>query len=161
MTTYIISLLSASLAITLLTVIAPESGIGKHVRLITALFLICVIIAPIGGLLGGLRDLANGSFTLPELTPPQSEDAEEELQKVLDHASKDYFLQSLEQMIVSKLGVKQGDIRCTAIWNDTDEGTVPTRITVLLSGSAIWKDPEMIEFFVSDLLSCDCVTAIE
>ena len=162
MTDYILSLVSASIAVSLLSILAPDaSGIAKHVRLIASLFLICVLISPIGTFLGGLRALANGEVTLPEWSLPSEEETEKQFQAALNTASKAYFLDSLTQLLASEFSLQAGDIRCTANWSDEGDTPTPTKITVLLSGKAIWKNPTEIEAFVRDLLDCECITAIE
>ena len=163
MTSYIISLVSASLAVTLISILSPEGsggGIAKHIRLLSALFLICVLIAPVGRLIGGIRDLANGDFMLPEIELPNKEDSNLQMQGALDDASKKYFLDSLTLMLLQEFSIQEGDLTCKAIWTERDGQTVPKKITVILSGSAIWKDANKIQAFVSDLLGCECITAI-
>lgn len=163
MTTYILTLISASLAIALISILAPEGsgGIAKHVRLCSSLVLICVLIAPLSKFTEGLKNLANGSFTLPNIELTDQESAEKQMQSALDNASKSYFLETLEQLIAKEFSIKMGDIRCTAKWTDAAEEVSPKCITVLLSGSAIWKNPSAIETYVTDLLGCECITAIE
>lgn len=164
MTAYIISLVSASLAVALISILTPEGsggGIAKHVRLLSSLFLICVLIAPIGQFIGGLRDLANGNFSLPEIEIPNESDSKLEMQTTLDEASKQYFLDSLTLLLLKEFEIKEGDLRCTATWTEQDGQATPKIITVLLSGSAIWKDPAKIQAYVSDLLGCECIAAIE
>lgn len=163
MTSYIISLVSASLAISLISILSPEGnggGIAKHIRLISSLFLICVLIAPVGQLIGGLRNLATGSFTLPEFELPNEEDGNLQLQDSLDSASKQYFLDSLTILLLQEFSIQEGDLSCKAVWDEQDGQIAPKKITIILSGSAIWKDPKKIQAFVTDLLGCECITAI-
>ena len=163
MTSYLISLVSASLAVSLISILAPEGsggGIGKHIRLLSALFLICVLIAPVGQLIGGIRDLANGNFTLPEIALPNEEDGNLQLQSSLDDASKQYFLDSLTILLLQEFSIEEGDLSCKAVWSEQEGQTLPKRITIILSGSAIWKDPNKIQSFVTELLGCECITAI-
>lgn len=163
MTAYIISLVSASIAVALISILSPEGsggGIAKHIRLLSALFLICVLIAPVGKFIGGLRDLANGDFSLPQIDLPNEEDGNLQMQDALDDASKKYFLDSLTILLLQEFSIQEGDLSCKAVWTERDGQAVPKKITVILSGSAIWKDPNKIQSFVSELLGCECVTAI-
>ena len=50
---------------------------------------------------------------------------------------------------------------CAVLWEEEDGIAAPARVTVILSGGSIWKDPNAIEATVSALLGCECVTAIE
>ncbi len=63
--------------------------------------------------------------------------------------------------IEKQFGIEAGEVRCLVAWEQEGETLTPTRVTVVLSGKAIWKDPHAIEAFVTELLGCDCTTAIE
>ncbi len=164
MKSYLISLVSVSLVIALVSLLAPDGkggGAARYVRLVAALLLICTLIAPLRSLLGGLRALANGEFALPSLELPDQADREEELQATLDASSKTYFLQALTQLLEQEFDLEAGTVRCRAQWKEENGQARPTQITVLLSGSAIWKNPKTIQNYVRDLLDCECITAIE
>ena len=158
---YLFSLLGASLCIALISLLSPNGSSAKYVRLLSALFLICVLISPMHGLIDGIRDLANGELRLPEWGDTDSSDAEQELQSTLDNASKSYFLQSLTQMLEREFSISPGELRCSAVWTAVAGDQIkPSRIHVLLSGSAIWKDPKKIELFINELLGCECIVAV-
>lgn len=78
----------------------------------------------------------------------------------MESASRSYFAQSLTQMLEQRFSIPAGEIRCTVRWQQ-DEELRPDRVTLVLSGSAIWKNPAEMEEFVTGLLGCECVTAIE
>lgn len=158
---YFFTLIGASLCVMLVSLLSPPGGSAKYVRLLTALFLICVIVSPVGGWIENIRDLANGDIPLPEWGTTTDEDAKEELQNTLGSASKTYFLQSLTQMLESEFSISAGEIRCSAVWREAEDGqTVPAEIHVLLSGRAIWKDPKKIEAYIYELLGCACIVAV-
>ncbi len=161
---YLIGLLAASMIAALVGLLTPDGergGIGKHVKLLTALFLVCVLIAPIGSAIEGLKKLFEGGIDLPgmEETPDQS--YQEELSGALENASTAYFTQMLTQVLENQFQIPAGELRCAVSWESVGEALKPTRVTVVLSGSAIWKDPRAIEDFVEELLGCNCVSAIE
>lgn len=158
---YVTSMLAASLAVSLISILLPEGGIAKHTKLITALFLICILVSPIKSLTGTLRALANGEHSLPEWSIPNREETENEMQSALDSASKTYFTQSLTQMLEKNFSIPAGEIRCSVQWEETDKEARPVHVTVILSGSAIWKNAREIEAYVEELLGCECATAIE
>lgn len=161
MGTYIISLLSAALAVAVIGVLTPDGSVSKHLRLLSSLFLVCVLTVPISKAVKSLRALANGDFHLSEFEETVESDLREQLQSSMDESSKSYFLESLSQMLATEFSISAGDVRCVAKWSEKDGEIYPQQITVLLSGSGIWKDPAKIEQFVSELLDCDCITAIE
>ena len=161
---YLIALLSTALGITLVSILTPEGsggGIAKHVRLLSALLMICILIIPFEKLIQNLRHLTTGDLSFPGIENPNENDANDQFQSTLDEASKQYFTQSLTQMIESQFAISSGDLRCVINWRQEADTAVPTKVTVLLSGSAIWKDPHQIEAFVTELIGCECITAIE
>lgn len=161
MGTYIISLLSASLAVAIIGILAPDGGVSKHLRLFSSLFLICVLTVPVTNAIKHIQSLTNGDFDLSDFEESVESDLLEQMQSGMDESSKAFFLDSLSQMLASEFAISEGDVRCVAKWGEQDGNLYPQRMTVVLSGSGIWKDTAKIEQFVSDLLGCECITAIE
>lgn len=155
-------MLAASLVATLLSLLSPDGergGVAKHTRLLTSLFLVCVMIAPLKGAISALQNWQSGDLTLPWLENVEENDYQEDMQEALDTASRDYFTKMLTQTLEQKFLMDVGDVRCAVHWSDG--GSSPEKVTVILSGSAIWKNPKEIQSFVTSLLSCECAVAIE
>ena len=166
MTTYLTTLITASLTVSLVTLLSPDgerAGIAKHMRLLTGLFLICVLISPLFHIIEGLCNSEGGAMQIPgiEQDQPPKESYQEQLDQAMSQASTSYFTQMLTQMIESQFAISEGNIRCTVEWDRSEETPIPRRVTVVLSGKAIWKDPRQIEAFVTNLIGCECVSAIE
>ena len=166
MTTYLTTLITASLTISLVTLLSPQgerAGIAKHMRLLTGLFLICLLISPMCRIIEELYNADGGTLQIPgiEQDQPSKDSYQEQLDQAMRQASTSYFTQMLTQMIESQFAISEGNIRCTVEWDRNEETSIPKRITVVLSGKAIWKDPREIEAFVTNLIGCECVSAIE
>ncbi len=164
MKAYFGTLIAASLAAALVGILCPEGergGIGKHMRLLISLFLVVVIASPLSQALQWLADAVDGGIVLPEMQAPLPEDYQGKLDSALDAAGEVYFAQMLIQCLEAELGIGTGDVRCEVSWQTDDSGkTSPARVTVVLSGKAIWQDPHVIEEFVTALLACPCQVAI-
>lgn len=164
MTSYLLSLIATALVIVLYKVLSPSGerdGLAKHLRLLTALLLVISLLSPILAIIDGTKRIVNGEIELPWENETSTEDYSEELKSVLDSASASYFSDMLTQTIEKNFEIDRGDIRCAIQWKRDGESLSPDRVTVILSGNAIWKDPAEIERFVSALLGCTCVSAIE
>ncbi len=158
---YIISLFVTALVATLAGILAPSGeggGIARHLRLVAALAVVCVLISPTLILVEGLRNAMNGEW---ESDTSSKEEIYEEMQGAMQAASKQYFVQMLSETLAKEFDIAEDDLRCHVVWQGDGEEMRPERVTVVLSGKAIWKDPSRIENFVSALLGCECVTAIE
>ena len=154
MTAYLLTLFGSALAVALVDLLVPERG-RKTVRLISALFLLCVLSAPLPRAFRAIRD-----YTIPDAAQDAREEYTQKMKHAMESASRTYFARTLTELIGEQFALAEGSVRCEIEW-EADNETVPKKITVILSGSAIWRDPEKIESFVEDLIGCECVTAIE
>ena len=162
MRSYLLSVFLIALALSLISILSPEGekgGIAKHIRLLTSLLLVCVLVAPLDDLIRGLKEKAEEGITLPGLEDSLKEDYQNQMQQLLDDSSRNYFVQSLTRTLEEEFAIPTGQIRCRVSWSEN--GSTPIKVTVILSGNAIWKDPAPIEEYVTALLGCPCQTAIE
>ena len=158
MKTYLLSLFGASITVILAEIIVPERA-SKFFRLVTSLFLVCVLIAPLPRAVKAIQALTDELLTRAEEDPLLGS-YDSEMQDALDGASRTYFVQMLTATVSERFGIKSGELTCSVTWDGEDELCVK-RVTLILSGSAIWKDPAPMEEFVSGLLGCECVSAIQ
>ncbi len=164
MQTYLFSLIGAALTAAFFGILTPNGDGGKmsaHMRLLVALFFICVLIAPLKSALDTCIEFVNGELQLPGTNDSGQEDYQKQLEEAIDNSSKSYFTQMLTKTLESTFSINTGNIRCTVHWEEQETEFRPIRVTLILSGEAIWQDPEALESFVTDLLGCECVTAID
>ncbi len=160
MNAYFLSLLGASLAAAMIGLLAPagtSAGLGKTLRLLTTLVLLCVIVSPLPGLIANWNDL-------PFLSPEAAEekyDFDLRAQETLDAAARAYFARALTERLEEKFGFAAGEVRCAIEWSEADGETMPKSVTLILSGGAKWKNPREAETYVSELLGCPCDSAID
>ena len=164
MTAYFIAVITAALVTALVGILSPngeKGGIAKHMKLLVSLFLLCILISPLQDVIAELGKWTDGSVSLPDVDAPLEDHYRQEMEEAIENASDTYFTQMLTQVLEAEFSIKTGEIRCRVDWKHQDGKQLPSRVTVILSGSAIWKDPQAIEDFVRDLLGCECVSAIE
>lgn len=159
MQTYLLSLLGGALAAALVGILAPE-GASRHIRLVSSLFLICVLVAPLPKAIGSVSSWFEELEEAADAGESGGGDYAAQLEAAMESASRSYFAQSLTQMLEQRFSIPAGEIRCSVRWQQGEE-LRPERVTLVLSGSAIWKNPAEMEEFVTGLLGCECVTAIE
>ena len=166
MKAYLLTLFTTALVIMLIGILAPEGekvGLSKHVGLLSSLCIVCVLIAPLGNAITDIREALDGNVEFPwaENTNQAESPYRDQLQSALDEAGDTYFTEMLTQMLEREFSIPAGEIRCVTFWEQDDENPKLSKITVLLSGSAIWRDTAAIEAFVTNLLGCPCISAIE
>lgn len=147
---YFYTLAVAAVAISVLLAIAP-GGMKSHLRTLCALCMICLVCMPLSGLLRVLRE---GEIEIPK----DWEQPEVEQESGYEQFSEQMLAGQLMLLLEQNLGISQDDVQVYAEW-DGQGGLV--RVTLVLSGKAIWQDPAPIRTYVQGLLGCPCVIAIE
>ena len=161
--TYLLSIFATALLITVVDILAPSGaggGLSRHLKLVTSLVFVCILISPTVSLAQRLGEFARGEWNW-EIEGDIEDHYSSELQNAMDTASKEYFEEMLKKTLCEQFEILEDDIRTKVEWVNTAEYLRPQKVTVILSGKAIWKDPAKIEAYVSSLLNCDCATAIE
>ena len=164
MKAYFLALLAIALTVTVIGILAPSGergGISKHVGLLSGLCLICVLIAPLNGLSEKLGELLEANLKLPAEENASPEDSSAATQELLDSVGNEYFTAMLTQALETEFAITPGEVRCVTVWETANGRVTPQKVTVVLSGRAIWKDTGAIEAYVSRLLGCPCESAIE
>ena len=163
MKSYLLSLLVTSLLLSVIGIIVPKGereGLAKHMRLVCALVWLCILISPLLTLISDWQVFWDGLDA--SFSEDQAFDGyREQFDLALEESSRDYFCDMLTQTLEEHFEITPGDLRCRIQWAQSETGASPTRVTLLLSGKAIWKSPTEMEAFVSELLGCECVSAIE
>lgn len=160
---YMLSIFATALLITVVDILAPSGtngGLSKHLKFMTSLVFVCILISPTVSLAERLGEFANGNWEFDVEGDIENHYAEE-LQNALDDASRDYFEGMLTKTLCEQFEIAEDDIRTHIEWSGEGENLRPRKVTVILSGKAIWKNSAKIEEYVSSLLDCDCVSAIE
>lgn len=159
MKAYLLSLLGAAFLAAAVGVLAPDgnAGAGRHLRLLSVLVLLCVVVAPLPRLVTDLRDLPD---LLPDRIDRESTEPGATSESPLDAASRAYVARSLTARVCERFSIPSDEVRCAIRWGEGDNAGTPLSATLILSGSARWKDPREIAAYVTDLLGCPCETAI-
>lgn len=160
---YILSIFATALLITVVDILAPTGtggGLSRHLKLVSSLVLVCILISPTVSLANKLKGFLNGEWEFA-FEEEMDDHYADELQNALDNASREYFEGMLTKTLCEEFAIAESDLRCHVEWSGEGENLRPQKVTVILSGKAIWKNPAKIEEYVSTLLGCDCVSAIE
>ena len=157
----VIALFLSVLGLSIISMLAP--GEGKGIRLVVGL---CVIVA----LLVPLKNLAAdfSADTLLSLSPyPDRENGEEESQyraelaSVLQEAGKAGLESEVASRLSAQFGMDRADFRVHVDTVSVNGELRTEKIVVLLSGSAVFKDPHAISAYVEEWVGCQCAVALE
>ena len=149
MSGYLYSLAVASVAVALVCTLVPEAS-AQHAKLLCSLCIVALLIAPVMSLVNAV---GQGAWEIPEAW--QEEEQEEQDYGQFSDALVAGQLQVLRER---ELGLSAAECRILVEWGE-DSGV--SRVTLLLSGKAIWRDPDPIIAYVEELLDCSCKVVLE
>jgi len=148
---YLYTLAAASVLISLICALVPSSS-TQHVKLLCSLCVICLLCAPLGKLMRAVKD---GELDLPpEWTEPPAEESEQDMSQV----AESLLAGQLQDLLQKEFALAPTECRIYSEWSDA--GKV-TKITLVLSGKAIWRDPDPIKAYVQGLMGCPCVVVLD
>ena len=164
---YIYSIVCIAAAGGIVSIISPSSGIKKHLKLVCALCLLCVMIAPISNFISGMRDFFESDssefFGTSDIESELRDKYESIYDKYLEGGYGDSVGEAVKAILYEEKGVAKENCRVSVQFadNDGDGAREPSKITVILSGKDVFRDPEDIKELVSEIFECECVCAID
>ena len=146
---YLYSLALAAVLVALVCTLVPESAV-QHAKLLCSLCVIALLVSPVMSL---VQAVGQGAWEIPEAW--QEGEGEEQ-----DYAqfSDALVVGQLQVLLEREQGLPPKQCRVLVEWGE--DGGVKA-VTLLLSGKAIWRDPDPIIAYVEGLLECKCKVVLE
>ena len=154
MKTYILSLISVAIISGIIEILTPSGvsdGIKKHVRLLLAICVLCVVVNPVGAFLEELSSVGYGIFD-KEGNDSEKEDYLGVFEENLAHHSAHAISLGVEKMICKKFSLEGEDIEVYVTLSGEDS---VDKAAVILSGLAVTQDPREIKGYVSSLIGAE------
>lgn len=156
---YLMSVIGAALIGGVVTAALPDSGGGgalkKYVGLIASLCVLCIIIAPAMNALGAVSDFFDGG--LDGWLEEHEQDYEDKYYGYLASYGRDNAEEGIRDLICEEFSIEPENCHVSAEVSENDGKLRLDRIRVILSGSAIFKNPYEIEGYLGDLFECECI----
>ena len=166
MNSYILTLLSASLAAAVVTLLSPKGEGGKiasHIRMVAGLFLLVALLNPLRAGLDLLRDAVNGDLTahlesmLPDGTPDGYGAVFGDTLTSISRAEVEaYAISALE----TDFGIPPENCTVSAVCTYEEEILTLSELRISLHGSHALNDPHPIEAYFTEQLSCPCYVTV-
>lgn len=159
---YLTAIIIISIAICTFELLAPNNE--KMIRLIGALCVICVVIAP----LNEIGEDFSSNF-LEDLRDKLTEDTREELEeefsdilnKYLNEYSTEAYRTQIKELLLTNFDIPYNECEVKIFTQFTDNRLTVSEIQVLLQGSSIFKNPYEIEEYVSKISGSSCKVLIK
>ncbi len=146
---YLYSLALAAVLVALVSTLVPESA-AQHAKLLCSLCVIALLISPVMSL---MHAVGQGAWEIPDAW--QNEQQE---QQDYEQFSDALVVGQLQVLLEREQGLPPAQCRVLVEWGE--DGGV-SQVTLLLSGKAIWRDPDPIIAYVEGLLDCKCKVVLE
>ena len=160
---YIYSVVCVSAAIGIASAVAPEGirgGLKKHMKLIAGLCLLCVMIGPIVGAIDTIRDTFDAAT---EGINGEGEDLrggyENIYKSYLEGEYGDNVALAVKDCLLERFSIPGDECRVRVDFDN--ELIEPEKITVILSGRSVLRDPKEIKSFVRETFGCECSCAVD
>ena len=158
---YFLSIALSSVLVSVISLLCPHGkGLEKAFRTTVAVVMILVIFSPITRALAGLDKLDLDGFD-GIFDEEGSEQLTDKFAESFERYGADYVNAAIRSDVCNALGVKESNCRALASFKMQEGALCPKKITVILSGKAIWHDPHEIEDYVEEKYGCECAVAVE
>ena len=162
---YIYSIVVLSAVIGVIFSLTPKSqGLRKHLRFISSVCLLCVLTSP-------AAELVDELFSMGKDLAGSVSQSEKELQDKYEGIFDDYLEgkygenigQAVKDALYDKFNIKNENCRVATefSYSEKDGLKTPRKITVVLSGRAIYVDPLKVKDFISEVFGCEAEVAME
>ncbi len=151
----LIPFLSGVLGVGIVSCLFPNrKTISGVLKLLTALLILGAVITPLQSLLNTFS-FQTADDWLQNYENTQS--YESEWNESLLNATGEYLEKTLCTYLQNQYGINEGELRCSV--EMSEDGQV-NKISLILSGKAMWKDPTPMEKEVTELFDCPCESLI-
>ena len=158
---YLFSIMLVSVAAGAAEILAPEGeggGLKKHVRLLVSLIVLAVLIAPVSGLLGYISNFDNYRGLFGAGHPGEgdfSAQAENTRQRILERGESEVAA-GVTALLYDRFGIPGEEAKVVPELATGDAGIEVKKLTIVLYGRSVWKNPYEIEDYFVRLLGCPC-----
>ena len=163
MKSYIISIACVSVICSLASLLSPEGeggGIGKQIRLISALVLTVVCISPVAELVKSISAFDPSSL-LSEIEEESGDKYGEIFDGAFELSEEKELKYRISEVLWEEFGISDDECSVSFVISEGKDGRVLEKIFILLRGSAIWKDTGEIERYLYGIFGCEIIMAIE
>ena len=156
---YIITLVGAALFCGFVEMLSPDGeggGIKKHIKLLSSLCILCILIAPLVSFAQEVKAYDLGA-ALSEIGDETYDEKYDEIcNKSIASYSESELGRICEERLMRELDVEQGGVRVDVRTEYQNDILSVTLATVRIYPEALAKDPRDMERIVSEMLGCEC-----
>ena len=165
MTQYLMGLFVLGLCCAAVELLAPAGeggGIGRHIKLMSALCLLCVLISPVTALLRdgeSIKDRLQHWVSQWADEEQTTQDFENRWQTESEQLDVVYAEQLIAEMLRDEFAIAASDLGIEIVLSPSRDAI--DQLRVALTGRAIWTDTHKMETYIHNTFGCDVTIYIE
>jgi hypothetical protein len=157
---YLLNIVFVALVAGVTQMLAPassKSGIGKYVKFLSDLCVLCALTLPISDMYSHIGEIKDYVIEIFDSEVDYYDEYKGIFQENLDDLTKDELCSKISGLVREKFGISEGDVKVNVIFSGEKLKTVE----IFLGGAAILKNPYEIESYVSSLLKCEVTVGLQ
>lgn len=162
MQAYLMQILTMSLLCGLIEQLSPageREGLRRAVRLVTAICLLCLMVAPLRQAGACLTSFDLGAWARERESEAQ-EEYEGLMEEKLGAVSQERLRVELLTMLEEQFEIGTEDCTLTVVFDESAETTTVREVWISLHGKAVLRDPRTVEAAVEAVLGCPCTVSV-
>ncbi len=151
---YLLNIVFVALVAGVTQMLAPasgKSGIGKYVKFLSGLCVLCALTLPISDMYSRIGEIKDYVVEIFDSEVDSYDEYDEIFRENLEALAKDELCIKISSLVRERFGISEDDIKVNVIFSGEKLKTVE----ILLGGTAILKNPYEIQSYVSSLLKCE------
>ena len=162
MKSYLVTIIIVSVGMSLFEMLAPiHNGLERYIRSISLLVILVFSIYPIIDLIKDIDLSALDELKEQIIIDQSSENYQEILSQYLNSYSIDKLKDTVKETLDKKFNIPYNECEIKVNTEISDGQIILTKVTVLLMGGSIFKNPYNIENYLKELLGCESIVLIK
>lgn len=158
MSSYLLSVVGAALVVGAIGALVPGGegdGTRRVVCFVGTLCVLCVLIAPLGTLVERFDELGDKISSIFDYEQAE-EQYEQQYREYLLGYGAEGVAAALRDHICERFGLTAEQCHVSVAAGEREGELCVEQVTVILSGSALLRDPYELEDYIGELLGCRC-----
>lgn len=155
---YLTSAVFAICAAGICGMLSFDEKLGKYVRFTVSLCVLAAILLPLRPTLVYLKDMSYDINELENIIDDKLGEYSGKVSSSLTEHSLEILKSAIKERLRADLGIPEHE--CELLMELKEDASVVEKITVILYGYSVWKDPDEIKSYMYSLVECECEVAL-
>lgn len=154
---YLLNVIGAALMVGVIGVLVPADGLKKYVVFIGSLCILGILLSPLTSLANFLVNIgSDGIYGIADSLNDEKK-YDEKYCEYMSGLGREAIADEICRLLCENFSIPDGECHVGVTFSGEGEKVALGRVTVILSGRSVFRDPYEIEDYLSRLLGCEVV----